>query len=331
MKYPINRSYIRAGNSRSGRKLGEVRFIVSHDTGNPGSTAAQNRNYFHQQQPSASAHTFIDDKTILEIIPLEEVAFHVRYNITEDNRIFGADANDASIGVELCFGGAINFQQAYDRYVWYHAYLCTRFGLNPDKQIIGHYALDPSRRSDPLNALQQYGLSWPKFINSVKKAMASEFGPAPSSTPASADLPVKKGDSGSLVKEIQKKLIAAGYRLTYGADGIFGNETESAVLAFQKSNKLAVDGIVGAQTYAALNKISTLPLPAGVFSEGSKGESVKQIQRALQKLGINPGGIDGIYGPNTTAAVRRFQSRYRALANDGVYGPNTRAYMLSAL
>ncbi|WP_277423935.1 peptidoglycan-binding protein [Bacillus sp. FJAT-42376] len=144
---------------------------------------------------------------------------------------------------------------------------------------------------------------------------------------------MRKGDTGDLVKDVQRKLMASGYRLS--ADGIFGADTEAAVIAFQKKNKLTADGIVGSQTYAALNRVkppsASYPLPAGVYREGSTGEPVKQIQRALQKLGVYTGSIDGQYGPQTTAAVRRFQARYSALADDGVYGPTTRTYMLNAL
>jgi peptidoglycan hydrolase-like protein with peptidoglycan-binding domain len=39
-------------------------------------------------------------------------------------------------------------------------------------------------------------------------------------------------------------------------------------------------------------------------------DGVRKVQQALQKKGINPGRIDGIYGPLTKEAVRTFQSRY---------------------
>jgi peptidoglycan hydrolase-like protein with peptidoglycan-binding domain len=39
-------------------------------------------------------------------------------------------------------------------------------------------------------------------------------------------------------------------------------------------------------------------------------DGVRKVQLALQKKGINPGPIDGIYGPLTKEAVRTFQSRY---------------------
>lgn len=70
---------------------------------------------------------------------------------------------------------------------------------------------------------------------------------------------LQKGDKGADVANVQKLLMQAGYALPkYGADGDFGDECLSAVKAFQKDNKLTVDGIVGAKTWAALLAISTL-------------------------------------------------------------------------
>jgi peptidoglycan hydrolase-like protein with peptidoglycan-binding domain len=39
-------------------------------------------------------------------------------------------------------------------------------------------------------------------------------------------------------------------------------------------------------------------------------DGVRKVQAALQKKGINPGPVDGIYGPLTKEAVRTFQDRY---------------------
>ena len=66
---------------------------------------------------------------------------------------------------------------------------------------------------------------------------------------------LKKGASGSNVKELQKLLIDKGYSCgSKGADGKFGNDTLAAVKAFQKDNGLKVDGVVGESTWAALEK-----------------------------------------------------------------------------
>ncbi|SES73877.1 N-acetylmuramoyl-L-alanine amidase CwlA [Salinibacillus kushneri] len=170
-KFSITKNYIQKGPARSGQAIQTVAFIVAHDTGNPGSTASGNRDYFNYTQPSASAHTFIDDGTIMEMIPLREKAWHVRYNVKTDNQRFGKDANHAAIGVELCYGGNIDFKEAYKRYVWYHAYLCKKFGLNPQTDIVAHATLDPSRRTDPHNALNQYGIAFDDFIRDVTREL----------------------------------------------------------------------------------------------------------------------------------------------------------------
>ncbi len=55
---------------------------------------------------------------------------------------------------------------------------------------------------------------------------------------------------------------------------------------------------------------------------GSRGESVRQVQSRLNKLGYWCGTADGIFGVNTRSAVRRFQSA-KGLSVDGIVGPKT--------
>lgn len=67
---------------------------------------------------------------------------------------------------------------------------------------------------------------------------------------------VRRGDKGTEVKEIQRKLLELGYKLPkYGADGDFGSETEAAVKAFQKDWGLKTDGIVGEETLKMLESV----------------------------------------------------------------------------
>lgn len=63
---------------------------------------------------------------------------------------------------------------------------------------------------------------------------------------------LKLGSYGDQVREIQRGLSSAGYKVT--VDGKFGKATESAVRAFQKKSGLYVDGIVGPRTADALDK-----------------------------------------------------------------------------
>lgn len=62
---------------------------------------------------------------------------------------------------------------------------------------------------------------------------------------------IDKGDRGNLVYIIQGLLYCFGYSPN-GLDGIFGENTRAAVLAFQKDRKLTQDGIVGKNTMEKL-------------------------------------------------------------------------------
>lgn len=65
---------------------------------------------------------------------------------------------------------------------------------------------------------------------------------------------LKIGDRGEDVRNLQRALMFLGFDLrTYGADGIYGSETESAVRSFQKKHVLVVDGIAGPETLGKIN------------------------------------------------------------------------------
>ncbi|MFJ3762107.1 peptidoglycan-binding protein [Streptomyces sp. NPDC090080] len=68
----------------------------------------------------------------------------------------------------------------------------------------------------------------------------------------------EKGDTGTRVIEVQCQLHYRGFLSAGGVDGIFGNGTYNAVLAFQREYRsicnsgLSIDGVVGTYTWAAL-------------------------------------------------------------------------------
>lgn len=70
-------------------------------------------------------------------------------------------------------------------------------------------------------------------------------------TPA-PDYPcIRRGSRGAAVREAQTLLAALGYAV--GAlDGVFGSLTHAATVAFQRSEALTADGIIGPKTWAAL-------------------------------------------------------------------------------
>jgi hypothetical protein len=77
--------------------------------------------------------------------------------------------------------------------------------------------------------------------------------PGPDPTPDIKPRPViALGDYGNNVREVQARVGAT-------VDGDFGKGTESAVVGFQRVHGLGADGVVGSETWAALDKERPLP------------------------------------------------------------------------
>jgi N-acetyl-anhydromuramyl-L-alanine amidase AmpD len=120
---------------------------------------------------SASAHVFVDDKEAIICIPcLEkpEKAWHVQYNKVRDNALYGDDANDVAIGLELCYFPQDQQRslKAYQNYVEVAAYLAKYHNVDPSKRS-GHFELDPERRTDPNNALKYIGKTYENMKDDI--------------------------------------------------------------------------------------------------------------------------------------------------------------------
>src|SRR5687768_7042407 len=70
-------------------------------------------------------------------------------------------------------------------------------------------------------------------------------------SPSSASRLLRTGSKGQAVRELQQALAKDGFN-PGPIDGDFGPLTRGAVLAYQRANHLAVDGIVGPQTWGSL-------------------------------------------------------------------------------
>lgn len=115
--------------------------------------------------------------------------------------------------------------------------------------------------------------------------------------------------------------------LGVSADGVFGPQTQKAVKAYQAGHGLTADGIAGPQTRSRLGMGSGPVLKRGgkarssgvraTRSVAARGGGVQALQSAI---GV---GADGVFGPQTEAALKRWQGSH-GLQADGVAGPMTR-------
>ena len=165
-------------------------------------------------------------------------------------------------------------------------------------------------------------------VYTVRRVSHSGGAAADSAAAAAAQPTVYSGSRGESVKTLQERLNAKGYNAG-SVDGIFGKNTQAAVMAFQKANGLAADGIVGKLTWAKLYD-TTAALPAAstatgtqpMVYRGSRGDAVRRLQELLNKKGFDCGAVDGIFGSKTYAAVVAFQ-KANGLGADGIVGPLT--------
>lgn len=80
----------------SGRK-----YIVIHYTGNRTDKATSNGNYFKDANRGASAHYFVDDTTVVQVVSEGDTAWAVGRNYGSNN-LFGKCTNSNSISIEMC-------------------------------------------------------------------------------------------------------------------------------------------------------------------------------------------------------------------------------------
>ena len=145
---------------------------------------------------------------------------------------------------------------------------------------------------------------------------------------------LRKGATGSAVKDLQTKLKKLGF---YNAsiDGDYGDTTVAAVKAFQKKYNLTADGVAGSETLKKLdsaykNADSNTSTDDDSLRKGATGTAVKTLQTNLKKLGFYTAYVDGSFGATTESAVKAFQRKY-GLTADGVAGSATLKKIESAV
>jgi N-acetylmuramoyl-L-alanine amidase len=145
---------------------------------------------------------------------------------------------------------------------------------------------------------------------------------------------LRRGSEGVAVADVRARLIAlpegqladrAGLEGAEVRSDLYDEPLERAVRAFQQQHGLIADGVVGPETFAAIDGARwalgdriLLHTPGHL----QHGEDVRSLQERLNTLGFAAGRVDGWFGETTEHAVRAFQRAY-GLPGDGSVGPDT--------
>jgi peptidoglycan hydrolase-like protein with peptidoglycan-binding domain len=229
-------------------------------------------------------------------------------------------------------------------------------------EITGYYG--PQTRQAVMQFQRDMGLTPDGVVGPATSQALSQYGAPPRTqgqSPSGSTLPmIRLNDGGDQVAELQRRLADLGYNIS--VSGTFDYPTEAAVMQFQRDNGLTPDGVVGPSTEEFLRRpTSDLARPGssapsglnqsnqpnsqsnssnpsapanetiasnGALRLGDNGEPVSNLQLRLKELGYYQGGISGVYGPETEAAVLAFQQS-QGLAVDGIAGPQVNSALFS--
>jgi peptidoglycan hydrolase-like protein with peptidoglycan-binding domain len=129
---------------------------------------------------------------------------------------------------------------------------------------------------------------------------------------------LQKGSTDSAVRDLQEALKALGFN-PGPIDGQFGTATEAAVKAFQQQRGIAADGVVGKVTWINIDEADQSEPQLKI---GSTGLPVRRAQKRMSLVGFDVGGVDGRYGRETEAGVKKLQQQFN-INVDGVVGKQT--------
>jgi N-acetylmuramoyl-L-alanine amidase len=228
----------------------DAEFITYHNTYND--VRAYNEvNYMITNNNQVSYHFAIDEIEVVQGIETNRNAWACGDGGS-------GTGNRKSISVEVCYSknGGAKYDKAEKLANKFIAQLLFERGWGVDRVKPHQYW---SGKFCPHRILADS--RWNSIIADIQKELnALKGGKVVVTAPPTFKGYLDKGDEGAPVKELQVLLNEAGAKLK--EDGIFGTETEKALIKFQKANGLKADGIAGNDTFRIL-EIVTMPKPKG--------------------------------------------------------------------
>lgn len=144
MNINIKKDFMPICKNRPGRKLKKLKGFLIHYTANysKGANAKMHRSYFSTTDRYASSQFVVDDKEIIQLMPINEVAWHGggrRYTNWANSIREGINVNYFMIGIEMCVNADGDFSETEKN----TAYLVARLLSLPENK---HLSIDDVKR-----------------------------------------------------------------------------------------------------------------------------------------------------------------------------------------
>lgn len=261
----------------------KIEYIVMHYVGAV-STAKNNASYFKNIYRGASAHYFVDDNEIVQVVEDTDIAWHCGNDV-----YYNGARNSNSLSIEMCCyrmeNGNLNITAATEaRAIELAKELMKKYNI-PISNVVRHY--DVTRKNCPAPFVSDQK-RWDNFKKKLQEQSTEEDKPS-SNTDSDYEKRVKNwqdtmnldynsnleidGSFGPACKKealehylfykkptaknehvrlVQRNLNRLGYNVD--VDGSYGPIMENTIKQFQKDHGLKIDGFIGAETTELLLK-----------------------------------------------------------------------------
>ena len=153
-----------------GRGSNDPRYLVIHETANPGATALNHVSYWSTGNQGGEAHYVADwTEKVYHTTPDDRACWHV-----------GGNANSWSVGIELCHAtNQSDFEKVWRCGVEFAAWYLESQGWGVDRMVSHHQAnqiwATYSDHTDPDGYFEEFGKSWAQFVQEVKERLEGDM------------------------------------------------------------------------------------------------------------------------------------------------------------
>jgi len=202
------------------------------------------------------------------------------------------------------------------------------------REAAGYAPAGSHRAGSPADGLPAAGLRTARLGTAARVACSAVVACGIfAAHPAAAQMRAPDGLPSSTVRMVQHSLMQGGYAVD-AADGVWGSKTAAALREFQRVKGLQPTGRPDPQTLTALGVPSGPGAGAGDRMPQVRSRTpadlgpatIRAIQQALDKQGLQAGPVDGVWGERTVSAIGNLQ-RARGMPASGELDAHTLAVL----